>query len=139
METERLLADHDIRVTATRLLVANTLLRADHPLSQTEIEDELQTVDRSTVSRSVSLFLEKGMLHTVDDGSGVLKYEICTSESDENDDDAHVHFHCRRCGRTFCLHTVPVPEVETPSGFTTERASYVLTGLCPQCASRNPV
>lgn len=135
-EIEKILIAHGIRPTANRILVAGTIATADYPVSQMEIEDLLQTVDRSTVSRSVAVFQDAGLLHNVDDGSGMMKYEICHAAGEDVDDDAHVHFRCRKCGRTSCFHHIPVPQVEVPEGYVVEHSNYVITGICPQCASR---
>ena len=132
---EKLLLLHGIRPTANRILVARVIIGSDHPVSQMEIEDLLQTVDRSTVSRAVTLFQEAGLLHSVDDGSGMMKYEICHAGGEAADDDAHVHFHCRKCGQTLCFTHIPVPKVDIPEGFVAEHTNYVITGVCPQCES----
>lgn len=136
MKNEEILERHGIRATPTRMLVYRAIEEADHPLSQMEIEQRLETVDRSTVSRSVSLFLTKGLVHTINDRTGTVKYEICRSNHDtsEKDDDTHVHFHCRVCGRTFCLQQLPTPEVTMPEGFSAEQCDYLVTGVCPACA-----
>lgn len=134
-DLELLLANKGVRVTSSRMLVLSIIAEANHLVSQMEIEDLLQTVDRSTVSRAVGLFLEKGLIHIVDDGSGMMKYELCLSDHRQNDDE-HLHFHCRECGRTYCFHDVPVPAVPLPAGFENEKSNFVLTGLCPDCSSR---
>jgi Fur family ferric uptake transcriptional regulator len=50
------------------------------------------------------------------------------------DDDLHVHFYCTRCHRTFCLESTPVPPVDVPEGYEVETKSYLLKGVCPECA-----
>lgn len=137
---EELLTRHGVRSTANRILVASVIAEADHPVSQIEIETVLVTVDRSTISRSVGVFLEAGILHLVDDGSGMMKYEMCHAhkENDDDDDDEHLHFHCRKCGRTFCLQHILVPNVDLPEGFIREKSNFVLTGLCDSCSTKTP-
>lgn len=54
------LESHGVRPTAVRLLVLATICSSSHPLSSLEIETLLETVDRSTVTRSLALFSEKG-------------------------------------------------------------------------------
>lgn len=106
-------------------------------VSLPELERLLPTVDKSTISRSLTLFLLHGLIHAVDDGSGSLKYNVCSDDCDcaEEIDDEHTHFFCERCRRTFCLKQIHVPVVPLPDGFKLNSINYVLKGLCPQCAS----
>ncbi|MBD5237311.1 MAG: transcriptional repressor [Bacteroidales bacterium] len=123
-----------VRPTAVRIMVGRLLLTADHPLSGLEIEQVLDTVDRSTITRSLSLFTEKGIVHVIDDGSGAAKYEWCDSH-DDSDSDRHIHFHCVNCGRTFCLHSNPIPDIPLPEGFLAESANFTIAGKCDKCTS----
>lgn len=129
------LENRDIRPTSSRILILRVLEEADHPLSGQDIEDVLQTVDRSTITRSLALFVEKGVVHLIEDGSGSAKYEICNSRLD-NHDDMHVHFHCTECGKTFCFTESVIPPVKIPEGFVSEKATYLLTGRCPECCQK---
>lgn len=124
-----------IRPTAVRLMIGRILDAVDHPVSTLEIEQALDTVDRSTISRSLVLFHEKGLLHMVEDGSGAAKYEFCDGSHDEEESDLHLHFHCRKCGRTLCLHSVPLPPTPLPEGFLQESANFTVTGICDKCNS----
>lgn len=134
MTIEHLLEEHGIRLTAMRLLVGRALQQADSPLSGQEIETILDTAERSTITRTLGLFLEHGLVHAIEDGSGSQKYELCLSHDHHEDSDLHPHFHCRACGRTLCLRDRPLPELALPDGFTQESASYIITGLCPACS-----
>ena len=49
------------------------------PASLFELEAELETLDKSTISRSLALLLEHHAIHSFEDGSGSIKYEICQS------------------------------------------------------------
>ena len=53
-----LLDDHGIRPTANRILVAEALDRAGRPMSLMELEDRLLTLDKSSISRCLTLFKE---------------------------------------------------------------------------------
>ena len=127
------LAAHNIRPTAVRLLIAKTIKSSDNPLSSLEIEKILDTVDRSTITRSISLFHEKGILHAIDDGSGSTRFEWCNTDDEIEDSDLHVHFHCNKCGKTLCLHSIPIPEIKLPDGFSPESTNFTVTGICNDC------
>ncbi len=120
------LTRHGIKATATRLLVLRQLERSDEMVSLPELEHTLLTVDKSTISRTLSLFLHNGLIHAIDDGLGATKYALTA-------DDRHIHFCCTQCQRTFCLPNISTPRVDIPRGFTIQHIDYVIKGLCPEC------
>ncbi len=131
---EKLLHEHGIKPTPNRLLVARVLSGAERPLSLMELEERLETVDKSNIFRTLTLFKEHHMVHALEDSGEGVRYEICHSHSDGADDDLHVHFYCEECHRTFCLWGIPIPHVEAPEGYCVETASYLLKGVCPECS-----
>ena len=130
----RLMEHHGVKPTANRILIAGALSRAGRPMSMGELEDALETVDKSVISRTLSLFREQHLVHVIEDGGDGVRYELCHSHHDDHDDDTHVHFHCESCGRTFCLEDIPVPEVPVPDGFKPSSVNYMIKGLCPDCS-----
>ena len=66
-----------IKPTATRLLIVREMMRGDETVSLPELERLLPTIDKSTISRTLSLFLLHRLIHAIDDGSGALKYAVC--------------------------------------------------------------
>ena len=64
----------DIRPTAIRVLVLRTLLEMKQAMSVSDLEAQLDTVDKSTIFRTLTLFLSHHLIHGVDDGSGCLLY-----------------------------------------------------------------
>lgn len=133
-ELENRLSSSGVRPTAVRLLIMKYLDSLSHPVSSLDIEKALQTVDRSTISRSISVFVEHHILHPIDDGSGSLKYEICRCNDEHSIQNMHVHFRCIKCGETVCLHSTIIPKVDLPEGFEALGANYVITGLCDKCS-----
>lgn len=132
---EAILREHDIKPTAMRILLVRLLMAQEHPLSAQDMEDALVTADRSTISRTLTLFTEHRLVHTISDGSGSVKYEICHSHGSHTEhDDRHPHFHCTRCGSTFCLEA-SIPEISLPDGYKPESANFIITGLCPRCST----
>lgn len=130
-----LLTQRGIRPTALRLLILRTMLASDHAVSMAELEVTLDTVDKSTIFRTVTLFLEHRLAHSIDDGSGTLKYAVCANSCECAVEDLHTHFYCERCHRTFCFEAIHVPVVELPAGFTLQSVNYVLKGLCAECSA----
>ena len=131
-----LLDDHGIRPTANRILVAEALDRAGRPMSLMELEDRLLTLDKSSISRCLTLFKEHHVVHTLEDGSDAVRYELCHSHSHHEDDDQHVHFYCEKCHRTFCLHDTPIPSVELPDDYVALSVNYMVKGICASCKNK---
>jgi len=129
---EQLFAQHGIRVTPNRLLVAKALASAGRPLSLMELELLLETVDKSSIFRTLTVFKEAHLVHALEDTGDGVRYELCHSHG-EHDDDIHVHFYCTRCHRTFCLEDTPIPPVTVPEGYSLESVSYLIKGICPHC------
>jgi Fur family ferric uptake transcriptional regulator len=128
-----MLEERSIKPTSVRILILKTMLGLDRTCSMAELEYMLETVDKSTVSRVIHLFLEHKLIHGIDDGSGSIKYAVCNDNCDCALDDLHVHFHCRKCGKTFCLESIAIPEIKAPDGFLFENANFVIKGICNNC------
>lgn len=127
------LTHRDIKPTATRLLILKEMMRGNQAVSLPDLERFLPTVDKSTISRTLTLFLLHRLCHAIDDGSGALKYAVCSDDCDCTVEDEHTHFYCENCHRTFCLKHIAVPVVGTPDGFSLHSINYVLKGRCPEC------
>lgn len=128
-----------IKPTATRLLILRQMFRGDETVSLPQLEKLLPTVDKSTISRTLGVFLMNKLIHVVDDGTGCLKYNVCSDDCDCGVDDEHTHFYCESCHRTFCLKRIHVPVVQLPDGFRLSSINYVVKGLCPECAEKEDI
>lgn len=131
-----LLSEREIQPTAIRLLVLREMLQANRPVSLLDLEQTLDTVDKSSIFRTLTLFLSHHLIHCIDDGTGSFKYAVCSPGCSCGVEDLHTHFHCERCNRTFCFKNIPTPVVKLPEGFTLNSINYVLKGLCPECAAK---
>ena len=135
-DCEALLVAHDIKPTANRIVVAKALAEAERPMSLTELEYKILSIDKSGVFRALTLFREHHLVHVIEDGGDGVRYELCHShQGHDHDDDQHVHFYCERCHRTFCIADVPIPHVTLPQGYVLSDVNYMAKGLCPDCSS----
>jgi Fur family ferric uptake transcriptional regulator len=128
-----LLLEHGIRPTANRLLLVKVLSKAEHPLTMKELEDLVDTIDKSNIFRTLSLFRDQHLVHVLQDGADAVRYELCHSHEEDHDDDLHAHFYCERCKQTFCLNDIPVPQVDLPKGYRMNTINYLIKGICPNC------
>ncbi|MEX0724077.1 MAG: transcriptional repressor [Gracilimonas sp.] len=130
------LTDKDIRPTAVRLRVLNKFRSYNEAFSLNELEHELNPVDRSTLFRTLKTFEERGVIHTVNEEKGQVKYAICAKDcSCSYDDHMHVHFNCESCLKTYCLYDVRLKDVDLPSGFKPMDANVVIKGYCNACSA----
>ncbi len=127
-----LIQEHGIRPTANRIIVAKALAEESRPLTMTELDDRIGSIDKSGIFRTLTLFKEQHLVHVLEDGEGV-RYELCHSHDHSIDNDMHMHFHCEHCGQTICLEDLPIPEVTLPDGYEMQSANFVLKGICPKC------
>lgn len=132
-DLEELFALHGVKITANRLLIAQALQEAGRPLSMTELEERLETIDKSNVFRALTVFRDAHLVHALEDSGDGVRYELCHSHGDAHDDDIHVHFYCIKCHRTYCLYDTHVPPVQVPKGYEAESVSYLVKGICPDC------
>lgn len=129
----KLLQHHGIKPTSNRIIVVKALASEEHPSSLTELEEKIVSVDKSGIFRALTLFRDHHLVHSIEDGDGGIKYELCQSDSDDEDDDMHVHFYCESCHKLFCLYDTPIPHVPLPHGFSRDSANYVIKGICGDC------
>lgn len=135
MSGEEKIQKKEIRMTAVRNLIWETMQNMQWAFSLSNLEDKLLSIDKSTIFRTITLFLEHDMLHEIDDGSGSKKYCICNCSDSEHHVD-HVHLTCSECHRTFCLKSLQVPSVHLPEGFRVQHIDYVIKGICAECSHR---
>ena len=136
---QNLLRSNDIRHTDGRMAILLHFDGAGHALSQPDLEKALGDLyDRVTIYRTLTLFLEKGILHKVLDDSGAMKYALCPDACHDHEhahQHDHVHFKCLRCGNTNCIEDVEVPAIVLPKGYTLTEANFLLSGICKACNS----
>lgn len=127
------LNSRNIKPTAMRILVLQQLMKEDAAVSLQSIEDALQSVDKSTVYRTLKTFEKNKLVHTIDDGTKQLKYALCLESCNCERKDQHYHFHCNQCQNTFCLTNQNIPQIELPKNFKMQQANLVIKGLCESC------
>lgn len=132
-EIQERMAECGIRPTANRISIALALARAGRPMSMGELETELDTIDKSGISRALGLFRSNHLVHVLEDGSDSVRYELCLSAGGHEDTDEHIHFYCEKCGRTFCLSDIAIPKVTLPEGWVPVNTNYMIKGVCPAC------
>ncbi|MCL2597253.1 MAG: transcriptional repressor [Paludibacter sp.] len=130
---EKILEQRNIAPTAIRLLVIREMLKFNHAFTLGNLEEKLETIDRSTLSRTINLFHSKHLIHSIDDGSGAIKYSVCSENCMCEVADLHPHFFCTKCRQTTCLANVDIPQVKLPENYILTSINFVLKGICGNC------
>lgn len=131
-----ILEDAGIRPTSTRLLIYNAISRMTDTFSLTSLENELQSIDKSVIFRTLTLFHDHHLIHSVDDGSGSHKFCLCHNHGHCSSEEAHCHFYCEKCHKTYCLNEDAIPPVRIPEGFVAYKVNYIVKGVCAECARK---
>lgn len=125
-----------IRPTANRILVYQKLYTQNEPLSLSRLVSLMPMMDKSSIFRVLGLFLEQDVVHSFEDGKGILNYEICKESGTCDHHDYHVHFYCDCCHRSFCLPRSVIPTFDLPKGFVANSVSFVVKGVCKECGEK---
>ncbi|MEZ4827986.1 MAG: transcriptional repressor [Bacteroidia bacterium] len=132
----QILRSHSLRVTDSRNAILEVFFQREVALSESEIESALlHNCDRVTIYRTLSTFLEKGIVHKVLDDAGAMKYALCPTDCLEGHDHHHdhIHFKCEVCGNTSCVEQVRIPAIQLPVGYKLTEVNVLLQGICPRC------
>lgn len=131
---DNILKNKNVRPTAMRVLVMQFLLKKEVAVSLSDIENYFDNAERTTLYRSLKTFEENGIVHQIDDGTGIQKYALCEKDCNcEIEQDLHLHFHCTNCNETVCLTEHKIPHINLPEDFKAEDVNLVVKGVCDKC------
>ena len=130
---EEKLKNKDIKPTAMRVLVLRQLVESGAAISLKNLEAKFERADKATLFRTLKTFEDKKLIHSIEDGTGSVKYALCEEGCECEPQDQHIHFHCVKCGETYCLTQTKIPQTQIPTGFKASSASMVCKGTCANC------
>jgi Fur family ferric uptake transcriptional regulator len=112
---EYFLIQKQVKPTVMRLLVYKFLEKQFVATSLTDIELAFDKAERTTLYRTLKTFEKNGLVHKIDDGSGIAKFALCEEQCNcELETDLHLHFHCTNCNETQCLTEQKIPHINLP-------------------------
>ena len=82
-----------VTATSNRILVLKELAKAQFPMSLSALESKMPNMDKSSIFRVLSLFLEHDVVHSFEDGRGILNYELCADSGTCHHTHGHIHFY----------------------------------------------
>ena len=94
IDIPKYLNDYGIRPTAVQIIVFRAMYELHDMFSLTDLENTLESVDKSTLFRTLSLFVQYHLVHKIEDGSGSTKYYLCHNDHVCRVDELHRHFYC---------------------------------------------
>ena len=134
-EVRELLKKSRLSITDSRQRILDLFLRTEGALSHADIEKRIADgIDRVTIYRTLQVFEEKGIIHTIPSADNSIKYALCKEDcAVGHHHDNHVHFVCDSCSKTICLDHVHVPDIKLPKGFYPRESNMVVSGVCSEC------
>jgi len=132
-ETDKKLKIRNIKPTAMRELVLKVLTEQDRAISLADLEQKFDNADKTTLYRTLKTFEENKLIHSIDDGTGSVKYALCKETCQCHPEDLHVHFLCTKCQQTYCLNDISIPSIDLPTNFKLETINIVVKGICSNC------
>mgnify|MGYP005751653251 CR=1 FL=1 len=132
----KIIHTYGLRKTKCRTDVLNLFIENNHALAHAAIEQQLgKQYDRVTLYRTLHSFEEKGLLHSINDGSGAVKYALCKEACNQHQHhDNHIHFSCTECSQTYCINEVHIPPLLMPDGYQVKEMNFSAQGICKSCS-----
>ncbi len=131
-----ILEDHGFRNTAPRRAIADLLERKQQGFTAEEISEELPSVGRATVYRTIKLLLKAGVICKLAMFDGTPKYSLSRLEH-------HHHTMCVHCGAVAEFRATTVERLlrtigdDIPGEIIGHRMEFYVN--CGRCSARNTV
>lgn len=127
-----LLQKKGLKKTKLRMALLQHFSKVTIAQSYDDLSHSLEiSADKSTLYRNLHAFEEAGILHSINDHSGVSKYAFGGDTS--HGDEQHAHFVCEKCETVYCLGNIDSLQLNVPEGFETVRVQTVVRGKCANC------
>jgi Fur family ferric uptake transcriptional regulator len=135
MQIDEILKSNHLSITDSRKKILGLFLNTEGALAHADIEKNAgEKFDRVTVYRTLQVFVDKGIIHTIPTPDNSIKYALCKDDCKEgHHHDHHIHFECKECGNTYCLDEVTTPDIKLPKGYVSEQIEVVISGVCKNC------
>ena len=125
------LKKYGLGITKTRLVMLEIFLRSNEALTQNDfLNYPLFRFDRTTVFRTLNLFVKKKIILRIPAANGVNRYLL-----QKNTTVVHSNFICSSCKKIIPLKNITRPEVKLPKGFKRQNMEIMIGGLCDSCKS----
>jgi len=128
---EKVFKENNLKRTKLRMALLSCLMNAKHAQSYIDLKEKIgKEVDKSTLYRNLSAFEEAGIIHRINDHSGISKYAFGKVNDHEG---SHAHFVCEKCETVFCVEETSILNINLPEGFKGKSVQTIITGICSDC------
>ena len=128
---EQLLEKRGLKKTKVRMELIQHFLSMDHAQSYNDLRAALaKEVDKSTLYRNLTNFEQAGIIHRINDHSGVAKYAFGEAPTQGGE---HAHFVCECCETVYCMEGLTPLQIKVPEGFKTKKVQTIVRGICADC------
>lgn len=128
---EQLLAQKGLKKTKVRMALLQHFLHLDHAQSYSDLQLALKNeIDKSTLYRNLTSFEQAGIIHRINDHSGVSKYAFGAVPRGGQE---HAHFVCESCETVYCMEISEILQINIPKGFKTNNIQTIVKGICSKC------
>jgi Fur family ferric uptake transcriptional regulator len=137
MKIKQALKLHGLRETAFRRLLLQVFNQRTTALNLEDIRGALPPEsDRITIYRTLQLFEKQGLIHSIADSNGHVKYALCPEDCNaEGHHDHHAHFTCVACESTWCITQFKAPEIVDAHIAKIMHTELLVHGKCVSCAA----
>ncbi|MEM9001281.1 MAG: transcriptional repressor [Bacteroidota bacterium] len=127
----QLLEQKGLKKTKIRVALLQHFMTMEHAQSYNDLQSALVSeADKSTLYRNLTSFEQVGIIHRINDHSGVAKYAFGESPMRGNE---HAHFVCECCETVYCMDGLAPLQFEVPKGFKTNKVQTIIKGICAHC------
>lgn len=135
-QARELLKSAGMRSTASRIAVLQWVAKSDSPVAHSDVATALvpDGYDKSTVYRCLVEMADSNLLHRLDFGDHVWRFEFIAKEDGAATD--HPHFVCVDCGKVECLPDMQIQMKSRPGEkhkVPGEVVDVMLRGHCSDC------
>jgi Fur family ferric uptake transcriptional regulator len=128
------LREQGYRLTRQRQVILDAICQAGGHATMGELVHRTrlveQGIDRSTVYRTINLFVKLGLVNAADDENGERTYEIVQEEH-------HHHLICKRCGAEIKIENQLVDEfyrdLKAAYEYQVQMDHLIVFGVCAHC------
>ncbi len=131
LQAAQLLQGKGLKKTKLRLALLNHFVNIPTAQSYADIKQALSgATDKSTLYRNLAAFEEAGIIHSINDHSGISKYAF---GKEQNHGSNHAHFVCEKCETVYCIEDTTTAKINLPKGFKTKDIQTIIKGTCSDC------
>ncbi|MDD2871867.1 MAG: Fur family transcriptional regulator [Candidatus Gracilibacteria bacterium] len=131
MNIENILKESNLRVTKERVDMFK-FIKTKHIFTYNDIQDNFKNISRSSIFRTLNLFLELLIIRKVELGGTAISYELVDEKHH------HEHMKCEKCDTIISFHSENICnkifQEAKKMGFHIKSHNIGIIGTCKKCS-----